>query len=256
LSLQSWEILSSRQLDQLSEDERLDFDQNAVYLCALKKAYKARNIRKICDLRNPRVIVQAVNQPPGGTRFDANKAGGLPNQLMLTRGMRVMLTANVDLSNGLSNGSTGTVVGIIYFSDQDTIPTVIVQFDGYTGQSCLTSHARAYPVSRIERTWSQGKTRYTRLMLPLLPAYGFSIHKAQGQTLDKVVINLGVKDFAAGLTYTALTRARGLRCMAFHPMPTLDRLNSVIKSKSFKEQKADGTKKALMDEELRLRQQN
>ena len=194
-----------------------------------------------------------MNNLEGGQRFDSNKAGGLPNQILLTRGMRVMLTANLDLSNGLSNGSTGKVLGIIYFREEDTFPTVIVQFDNYTGPSCLPEHENAYPVGPIDRSWFERKTKYERQMLPLLPAYGFSIHKSQGQTLSRVVINLGPKDFSPGLTYTALTRATGLDCMAFHPMPPIDRFNSVIKSIGFKRQIQDDAKKVIMDRETQER---
>ena len=48
-----------------------------------------------------------------------------------------MLTANTDLSNSLSNGSVGTVIGIIFVNASDEMPDVFVQFDSYTGQSCL-----------------------------------------------------------------------------------------------------------------------
>ena len=245
-----WAVLHSRRLDQLPPEEQAQFDRDAVYLCAYKKHYRGRNIQKILDLNNPRKIVEAVNKPEGGARFDSNKAGGLPQQILLTRGMKVMLTANLDLSNGLSNGSTGTVLGIVYFTENDPFPTVLVQFDGYTGPSCLPMHDCAYPVGPIERAWTERKTVYQRQMLPLVPAYGISIHKSQGQTLGRVVINLGPKDFAPGLTYTALTRARGLHAMAFDPMPDMDRFNKVVRSKGFRAQLADDAKKDAMCKEL------
>jgi hypothetical protein len=42
-------------------------------------------------------------------------------------------------------------------------------------------------------------------------------------TLDKVMINLSDKEFANGLTYTAVTRVRRLEDIAFQPFPNYER---------------------------------
>jgi ATP-dependent exoDNAse (exonuclease V) alpha subunit len=36
-------------------------------------------------------------------------------------------------------------------------------------------------------------------------AWGITIHKSQGLTLEKVAVELGDKDFAAGLTFVAIS---------------------------------------------------
>ena len=52
-------------------------------------------------------------------------------------------------------------------------------------------------------------------MIPLIPSYAITIHKSQGQTLDKIIINLGHREFASGLTYTALSRTTKLQNIRF-----------------------------------------
>jgi hypothetical protein len=45
---------------------------------------------------------------------------------------------------------------------------------------------------------------------PLRLSYAMTIHKSQGQTLDKAVINIGSKERAAGCTFVAISHLRHL----------------------------------------------
>ena len=189
--------------------------------------------------------------------WQAESKGNLKNNLLLARGMRVMLTKNIDVPAGLSNGSIGEVVGILFFSEENAtddnatlrkeIPTVLVQFRDYKGPS-VEGWERVYPISAYTATWSKGGESLSRRMLPLQPAYGCTIHKSQGQTLNKIMINLGPREFSGGLTYTALTRVRSLKDLAFRPMPDLTRLNAYAKHINFDHVKADKARKAAMTE--------
>lgn len=121
----------------------------------------------------------------------------IPEKLELCVGCQVMLIQNLDLiSEGeqkLVNGSRGVVVRFV-----EDIP--VVKFTN--GKEILIDW---YTWEIEENDISFGRIS----QIPLKLAYAFSIHKSQGCTLDKVMINLrGV--FEYGMGYVALSRVKNL----------------------------------------------
>ena len=77
-------------------------------------------------------------------------------------------------------------------------------------------------------------------MLPLIPSYAITIHKSQGQTLNKIILNIGEKEFASGLTYTAISRATKLENIIFQmPFPNFVRFENIFKTNKFKKRLAE-----------------
>ena len=49
-------------------------------------------------------------------------------------------------------------------------------------------------------------------------AWSITIHKSQGLTLEKAVVEPGEKDFSAGLTFVAISHAKTLKGSAFRTL--------------------------------------
>ena len=64
-------------------------------------------------------------------------------------------------------------------------------------------------------------------------AWSITIHKSQGLTLDKVVVDLGKKESMDGLTYVALSREKKLTDMVIESF-SFERIYKLSDEKRFK----------------------
>lgn len=130
--------------------------------------------------------------------------------LDLSTRSRVMLSANLWVDGGLVNGSLGSITGILYSQNNGPplLPDcILVQFNNYQGSYFRDT---SFPVIHIQRSWSQQGITCTRTQFPLSSAHAVTIHKSQGLTLSKVVVDVGPREIALGLSYVALSRVRKL----------------------------------------------
>ena len=84
-------------------------------------------------------------------------------------------------------------------------------------------------------------------MLPLKPVYGTTIHSSQGQSLDRVIINVGKREFSNGLTYTAISRCKKIEHLSFDPMIDGERFFQIFKANIFKDRRAKDIKEKEQD---------
>jgi len=134
-------------------------------------------------------------------------------ELILKCGARVMLIKNLDLSNGLVNGSMGTISSL-------TNNSVNVLFDnGF--QKIIT---------RVDWDIEMNNNTIIARQIPLILCYSITIHKSQGLTLDYSIMDLD-NVFAEHQMYVALSRVRsldGLLLKSFNPSKIL--VNEKMKS--------------------------
>ena len=75
----------------------------------------------------------------------------------------------------------------------------------------------------------------SRLQVPLKLAWAVTIHKSQGMTLDKAVIDVGRKEFSSGLTFVACSRVRHMCDLLFVPSFPFQRVANLSKSNRLKD---------------------
>ena len=156
---------------------------------------------------------------------------GLHSTLKLAIGARVMLTANVDVSDGLVNGARGEVVHVVTNNTND-VTSILVKFDNSRVglKSIQTSPYRA----RFANAGSEIK----RLQFPLTLAWATTIHKVQGLTLDEIVVDMKGGRFSPGQAYVAFSRVKtlaGLHILNFNSKAikkSIDVENEMLRLKS------------------------
>ena len=171
-----------------------------------------------------------------------------PKAIDLKKGAQVMLIKNMDET--LVNGSLGKVVGFsseaafAYFGNQsdptgdgeegEEIAPSKKKIQSFAREAGSMKDLKEYPIVQFTATdgthriilcvtedWKvelpNGEVQAQRTQIPLILAWALSIHKAQGQTLERVKVDLG-KVFEKGQAYVALSRAtsqQGLQVLRF-----------------------------------------
>ena len=123
-----------------------------------------------------------------------------------------MLLKNISPEEGLINGAMGTVDRIDWDEAQE-IMTISVHF--------FHLH-RSVPISRcICHTvlFPGSGDKIQLFQFPLMLAWATTAHKSQGQTLDRVAINIADSAFAHGSFYVALSRVRRLDDILLFGLP-------------------------------------
>jgi ATP-dependent DNA helicase PIF1 len=116
--------------------------------------------------------------------------------LELKVGAVVMCTVNLDMDNGICNGSQGIITSI----DETALGNYpVVKFTNGVERT-ITPH---YIQSEEYPSVSVGQ-------VPLCLAWAMTIHKIQGATLAMASIDVGGQIFEYGQTYVALSRVQSL----------------------------------------------
>jgi hypothetical protein len=158
-----------------------------------------------------KINTMKLDELPGEVRtFEADINGEFPENsypadevLSLKVGAQVMFIRN-DSEAGFYNGKIGKVTdisdrGVVMVTDSDG-QTIVVNPAEWTNSQYVLNEESGEIEQSIVGTFRQ---------LPLRVAWAITIHKSQGLTFDKVIIDAGAA-FAFGQVYVALSRCRTL----------------------------------------------
>ncbi|EXX53022.1 ATP-dependent DNA helicase PIF1-like [Rhizophagus irregularis DAOM 181602=DAOM 197198] len=241
-TLNDWNILSSRFEENLNRAERDRF-QDAVFIHTKWDEVYRVNIEMLRRLNRPIAKISAVYS--GGRtakRAKSDVAKGLEAEILLAKGCRVMLTSNVWIEAGLVNRSMGVVEDILFQEEgPPALPTaVFIKFDKYDRPTITSLEGKeVVPIIPIKRSWEdKNGTTCSRTQLPICLAWSITAHKSQGLTLEKVNIDIGVKEFVAGLTFVALSRVQTLNDICLKQF-SFDRIQHLKEGIRLQERKAE-----------------
>ena len=151
-----------------------------------------------------------------------------------------MLTRNLWTEVGLVNGIRGDVIDIVWAHGEKApaLPGfVVLRLEGYTGPvwSSDSRYEGCVPIAPFETspsTTGGDRGHETRQQVPLVLCWAATMHKSQGQTMDKAVVDLGKPESTAELTFVCLSRAKRVVDLLIEPMP-LERLSKIGDTPTF-----------------------
>lgn len=148
----------------------------------------------------------------------------LANELSVCEGIYYDLTVNLDTADGLTNGASCQVTKIdIQEHEKYACGTVWVQFqDKSTGRTLRAANKHLYkrgyskdwtPIQPMVKQYAagqKGQAQVQRFQFPLRPAHAKSIHRSQGDTLERAVLDLTTSRRINHIHYVAISRLKTL----------------------------------------------
>lgn len=160
----------------------------------------AMNMQELEKLDGKEYIFRAQDiHFPKTKHYSSEKADlmleeAIPNTVLLKVGAQVMLRCNLSTSEGFINGSRGVVLEL-------NPAFAVVKFTN----NCVRI------ITAYDFKYETQDGHSIRSQLPLILGYCLTIHKTQGLTIDKCILDIGPSIFNPGQAYVALSRCRNIQ---------------------------------------------
>ncbi|KAE8741050.1 hypothetical protein FOCC_FOCC013420 [Frankliniella occidentalis] len=242
--------ISRRFINELSSNEKGKFN-SCIRICSTNESANDFNIQKLKLLRRPIANIKAENNCKTAFLSSDELADGLTNIITLSIGAKVMLRKNLNVNRGLVNGAIGILKHFLYEKDlkPPNLPVcVLIHFENVDISDLNINYV---PICPVQSQWYKNGTPCTRFQLPLSLCWACTIHKAQGLSLLKAVLDAGNSEFALGLLYVALSRVPDFDSICLLTSLSLQRLNSCTTSSRFKMRRRFLKKLQVMSKSMR-----
>lgn len=179
--------------------------QGAVMLTGRRRDAESYNKHKLQSLSSK--LKEFIGEAEGKCAEYKDERLPAPRQLSLKKGAQVIFVRN-DGYGKWRNGTLGYVDAFGYDEEKAT-EYIRVRTDApkpvYVEREVWEIYSYHYDAEQ-RKVVKQEDGSYTQF--PLMLAWALTIHRAQGQTLDRVVVNMDGGAFSAGQAYVALSRCR------------------------------------------------
>lgn len=168
-----------------------------IHLCSTNSKANQINNNKLAAIDEPEFTYKAIISG----ELD-EKSYPAEETLVLKKGAQIMMLKN-DFEKRWVNGTLGTIASLSQNS-------VKVEINGITYSVPVAVWKKIrYHYNREDKTIEEEPiSSFTQY--PIRLAWAVTIHKAQGKTFDKIIVDLEGGSFAAGQTYVALSRCTSL----------------------------------------------
>ncbi len=230
-SIEDWKFLLKNQVS----PSKLEQFTDAIRLFTTNQACSDYNNMKLKELNQSIYKLIAINTPSAAKIYNSDNFNGLQNILNVCINAKITLTMNLWTNKGLVNGANGVIRDIIFAENaiEGSLPEAIfIEFDNYIGPKFFSADDHRHnwiPINPGDVYCKYHQA--SRQQYPIRLAYALTIHKSQGATLDKAVIDLGTSEQTLGLTFVALSRLKKFKDFLIEPF-SLDRLKKNSKSAS------------------------
>ena len=129
-----------------------------------------------------------------------HETGNLKKILTVKFNARAMITTNINVNDRLTNDTLCTVTNVVIDERTGKLICILVAFDSkHVGQEAVhtsvykSKNQNAVPIYKTQATFpihKKASCQATRSQFPLTLAWAVTIHKCQGLTLPKMVIDM------------------------------------------------------------------
>ena len=197
------------------QNSKVDEFNRRVHMAATGEKYTIKALDSVVGANSAELRDKILKQVP----LDPRKTKQLPLNLQLAEGERTEIAVNLRTDDGMTNGAAN-IVRKIQLHDKNRPSGIIwVEFDqAHVGGKNRHDYRHLF-VQGIERKWTPikpitaqfavGRNRtaqVVRKQFPLRPAAAKTIHRSQGDTETRIVVNFNTRRAIPHIHYVGLSR--------------------------------------------------